>query len=114
MIAPLVNIALGLWLMAAPSVLAYGGTAATSDRIAGPIIASIATVAVWDATRAVGRANALPGAWLVVAPLLGVPTEALLNSLAVGIAVVAMALLQRPPPQRIGGGWSVLWRRGGA
>lgn len=63
MIAPLVNVALGLWLMAAPAVLAYGGAAATSDRIAGPIIASIAAVAVWDATRVVGRANALLGAW---------------------------------------------------
>ena len=110
MIAPLVNVVLGLWLMAAPAVLDYGGAAAISDRIVGPIIATLATIAVWDATRVVGRANAVLGAWLLVAPVLGVPLEALLNSLAVGIAVIAMALLQRPPGQAIGGGWSALWR----
>jgi hypothetical protein len=29
----------GLWLMLAPSVLGYDGAAATSDRIAGPVMA---------------------------------------------------------------------------
>jgi hypothetical protein len=110
-IAQLVNVALGLWLMAAPTVLDYGDPPATSDRIAGPIIASLATIAIWEATRPLGRVNALLGAWLVIAPLpLGYPLDALVNSIAVGVLVVAVAWKQRSARQRFDGGWSMLWR----
>ena len=64
----IVNIALGLWLMVAPSVLDYGDPAAANDRIVGPIAAALAVIAVWEATRPLRWVNVVLGLWLVIAP----------------------------------------------
>ena len=67
--ARLVNAGLGLWLMAAPAVLGYGAPAEINDRIAGPIAATFAIIAITGATRPARRVNAAVGAWLLIAPL---------------------------------------------
>lgn len=109
-IARYINIVLGIWVMAAPAVLGYGGAAATNDRIVGPLVITFATVAIWEATRQLRRANIVCGAWLLVAPwLLGFPTVATLNSTLVGAAVMGLALIQGEITGRYGGGWSRLW-----
>jgi hypothetical protein len=41
----------GMWLMAAPAILGYGGTAATNDWIIGPRAATIAAVAASEVLR---------------------------------------------------------------
>lgn len=108
--AQLANIALGLWLMVAPAVLEYGQPAADGDHIVGPIVASLATIAIWDVTRSLGRLNLPFGLWLLVAPLvLGYPLVAAVNSLIVGICIVTLSVIQGPVRQRFGGGWSALW-----
>lgn len=107
----LVNAALGLWLMVAPAVLDYGDPAQTNDRIVGPLVASMAVIALWDVTRPLRFVNAALGAWLVLSPLvLGYPTDAMANSIAVGVLVVAVALIPGPIKGRYGGGWRELWR----
>jgi hypothetical protein len=47
----LVAAALGIWLMASPAVLSYGGAAGAADRIAGPVVASVALIAAAEAVR---------------------------------------------------------------
>ena len=108
------GVALGIWLMAASAVLGYGGAAATSDRIVGPIAASLACVAIWPVLRPLRRLNALLGAWLVAAPwLLGYAADAaaLAGGTVTGVLLAATAIL---PGRRIvnqGGGWSAIVRR---
>ncbi|PSR02376.1 MAG: hypothetical protein BRD47_03325 [Bacteroidetes bacterium QS_8_68_28] len=113
--AHVVNAALGIWLMAAPGVFGYAqSTPATVDRFAGPVIATFAIVAWWEATRATGRWNVALGAWLVVSPwILGYePTAAIVNSMACGAVIAALSLVMGDfNPSKYGGGWKSLWQR---
>ena len=99
----------GLWLIFAPSVLGYDGAAATSDRIAGPVMAATAFLAVFAITRGLRWFNLPVGAWLVAAPwLLDFPVEATVSSLVCGVAALALAPIGAPDQSRYGGGWIVL------
>ena len=99
----------GLWLMAAPAVLGYGGDAATSDRIAGPILAALSFLAVFSITRGLRWASLPIGAWLVVGPwLLDFPTDATVSSMVCGVATLALAPRGSPDQGKYGGGWLTL------
>ena len=111
MLPRLLNVALGVWLVFAPAVLAYGKPAAGNDRIVGPLIAASACVAIWQVTRGVRWLNVPLGGWLLLAPwLLGYSTVPTINSLAVGLAVIVSALVRGPARHQLGGGWAALWR----
>lgn len=108
--ARILNALLGVWLMAAPAVLGYGGAAAINDRIVGPLGASFAIIAIAGVTRPVRRVNAVLGFWLLVAPwLLGYPNVAAVNSMLVGIAAFGLSFVRGTVKDEFGGGWSVLW-----
>lgn len=117
MIARLLTIAIGLWLMVAPAVLHMSVVAGKVQRTIGPIVLSCAAIAVAQCTRTV-RLWAIPFAGaLVLAPILvdfGSQLAAA-QSVLCGIALTLLALpigkLDRP----YGGGWIVLirsWREG--
>ena len=107
----LMTVALGVWLMAAPSVLGYGDPAGANDHIVGPLIASIAVIAVSEATRPLRWLNVLLGFWLLVVPLaLGYSSSGTWHSLAIGAAIAVLAAFPDQITQRVGGGWSMLWR----
>jgi hypothetical protein len=109
--AQLLGTCLGIWLMAAPAVLGYGGAARANDRVVGPLAATVAAVAISEVTRPVRWANLLTGAWLFAAPwVLGSPWAAAWNSLFVGAALAALALAGGTVKGRYGGGWSAVWR----
>ncbi|QDV33418.1 SPW repeat domain-containing protein [Tautonia plasticadhaerens] len=109
--AQVINTAIGIWLMAAPAVLGYGGAAALNDRIAGPIVATFAAVAVTEATRGARLVNLPIGLWMVVAPwALGGPTTAVLNGMVVGGLLVGFASIRGRIRERFGGGWVALFR----
>lgn len=112
MVAQLAVLAAGIWLMAAPAVLGYAGTlAATSDRVVGPTVAAIALLAASRILRGLRWLNLLPGLWLVAAPwMLNFTPIALVNSLAVGAAVLLLAPVGRVDQSRYGGGWASLLR----
>jgi hypothetical protein len=106
----MVSSLLGVWLMAAPAVLGYGDPARTNDRIVGPLSASFAFIAIWEVTRGLRWAGLPLGAWLLVAPwVLGnyasTPT---LNSMVVGLLLIALSLVRGNIGQSFGGGWSAL------
>ena len=109
--AQIINAALGIWLMAAPAVLAYGDPAATTDRIFGPVIATFAVIAWWEATRPTRTWNMPLAAWLLLAPwVLGYDAvAATVNSLLVGVLVLGLSFVQGTIEERYGGGWSALW-----
>ena len=110
MIARLVAIGVGVWLMFAPAVLGYGEPAASNDRIFGPIGAAFAFVALWEVLRAL-RWGTLPvGAWLIAAPMvLGYEAAgAFLSSIGVGLVMLVTAFFGGETNQESGGGWSTL------
>ena len=73
----------GIWLMASPAVLDYADPARANDRIIGPIVASLAIIALWEIARPLRWVNVILGAWLRIVPwLLGHTSDARWNSLA--------------------------------
>lgn len=114
--AQIINAVLGVWLMAAPAVLGYGGAAGTNDRIVGPVAASVAVIAIWQVTRPVRWANLALGAWLLVAPwVFDYERIALVNSTIVGLLLMTFAAIRgKVESHRFGGGWPALWAPGDA
>jgi hypothetical protein len=104
--ARIVTALLGVWMMAAPAVLGYGGRAAISDRIAGPLAASFAIVAIWDVVRSLRWVDAPIGLWMIFAPLiLGYGGPAAVNGAAVGVVVATLSLVPGRARKELGGGW---------
>lgn len=111
--ARIINAILGVWLMAAPAVLGYGEPARTSDRIAGPIAAAVAVIAIWEVTRPLRWVNLVIGLWLLAAPWVLAYYDifaAALNSSAVGLLLILFATSRGKIKERYGGGWSSLWK----
>jgi hypothetical protein len=101
----------GIWLMASPAVLDYADPARANDRIIGPIVASMAIIAIWEISRPLRWVNVVLGAWLLIAPwLLGYPPDARWNSLAAGALVLVFSLVKGNRTHQVGGGWSALWK----
>jgi hypothetical protein len=97
--------------LAAPTVLGYGDPARTNDWVVGPIAATFASIAVWEATRGVRWWNRPVGAWLVAAPVvLGYPVMPSVHSMAAGLVMVALSCLGGRVTKQFGGGWRALWR----
>lgn len=94
---------LGIWLMAAPTALGYGGAVAWSDVGTGGVIALFTFLALWPRLDVPARAVVCGAAlWLLMAPL-AFNTDsaaAYANSTIVGLLVLALALT---PPIALGG-----------
>jgi hypothetical protein len=111
--ARIASVVLGIWLVSAPAVLGYAGPAATNDRIVGPLVASLAFIAIWEVARPLRRVHLVLGAWLLIAPLaLGYGLAPALNSVVVGLLVILLSFVRGRVEQRFGGGWSSLLRSG--
>lgn len=110
MIARVIGVAAGIWLMFAPAVLGYGDPAAANDRIFGPIVGSLAFIAIWEVARPL-RWGTLPfGMWLLLAPfVLGYQDlGAVVSSVIAGVLIVSSALVPGRINERHGGGWRTL------
>jgi hypothetical protein len=106
--AQLINMMLGIWLMAAPTILGYVGPARTNHRIVGPLAVSCAVITLWEVTRPMRWGNLVLGVWLLIAPRIFTYTgEAFLNTPLVGLLLTVFSLVHgQTEPQHFGGGWS--------
>ncbi|MEC9374397.1 MAG: hypothetical protein VYC34_11165 [Planctomycetota bacterium] len=103
---------LGVWLMAAPAVLGFGGGAEMSHRIVGPLIATFGWVAMGQCTRGIRKANFVLAAWLIAAPLIIDHTSAAtISSIVTAFAVAGLSLIHGEVDHgKFGGGWSTIFR----
>jgi hypothetical protein len=109
MIPQFINMSIGLWLMAAPAALGYGRPSSVSDHIVGPMVATFACIALWEATRSVRWVNSPLGLWAIVAPwALGAPMSGKFNGVLCGIAIAALACFGGRIEQQFGGGWPAI------
>lgn len=113
--AQMINVGLGLWLMAAPALIGYGDPARTNDRIVGPLVASFAVISIWEVTRPIRWVNVALGMLLLIVPwALGYgDVIETLHSFAVGALIAALAAIRGRITQSFDGGWSSLWKGGG-
>lgn len=101
---------LGVWLMAAPTVLGYGPPTRANDHIVGPMATSLAIIAIWETTRPLRWVNVGLGLWLLSAPWVlaygeWIPTG---NSLLAGLLLVTFGLVRGQFKHAYGGGWRSL------
>lgn len=110
--AQIINALLGVWTMVTPSLLPAGQAASDNNHIVGPVIATFAIVAWWEATRVVRLYNVPLGAWLIAAPwVLGYEaTGAIANSMVTGLLVVLLSFVEGKIEHQFGGGWSSLMK----
>jgi hypothetical protein len=110
--AQILNILLGIWLMAAPEVLDYNGVAADNDQILGPVIASFAIIALSGCTKSVAKFNIPLGVWLLIAPwLLNYENQTpILNDTIAGLLITIFSFFKRKTDHQYGGGWRAVWR----
>jgi uncharacterized membrane protein len=103
--------ALGVWLMAAPTLLGSASPAADSSVLAGALVTTFAVIAMAEVTRALRFVNLPAGIWIAAAPALlaGATAGSAWNSLVVGLAVVLLGL-PRGPVRESYGNWDRLVR----
>lgn len=86
---------LGVWLMFTRLVFGSAGAMANSDHLVGALVVTFSTIAWAEVARPVRFIHVAFGAWLIAAPwvLHGAgSTGAVVNSVATGIALIALAL----------------------
>ena len=111
-----INIAVGLWVMAAPSILDVASkAAANSDHITGPIIVTFATIAINEATRPCRWVVFISGVWLLLAPFVlgfwSTEPKAAASDIIAGCLCMTFALFRGKITGTYNGGWSMLWKR---
>jgi uncharacterized membrane protein len=106
------NVAAGVWLMAAPAALGYVDGRA-NDWIIGPLVASFAVLALWEFMVPVRWVNLPLGAWMTASSffLYSAPAGRW-NAVLCGLFIMGASLLRGTHrPALFGGGWSVLWKK---
>jgi hypothetical protein len=104
---------LGLWIMASPDVMGYEGPERLNNHIVGPLVVSMAIIALAETTRGVRWVNVVLGCWLVAAPVLlqYEPLSIGVRSAVLGIAIAGLSWFPGERRSLLGGGWSALWKR---
>jgi hypothetical protein len=95
---------LGVWLMAAPSVLGSTSGAAHSDHLMGALVVTWAVIAFSEVARPARLLNLPLGLWIMLAPwiMLGDTQSSRWNDMVVGAAIVALALRRGAITERFG------------
>ena len=111
MLATILNAGIGVWLMIAPSVLGYYGAARTNDHIVGPLVATFAVIAAWEATRGLRFVNFGLALWLLAAPfVLGYPAHLAGHSIVIALVLGGLSLVRGRMQHQFDGGWRMLLR----
>ncbi len=109
--AQIVNIFFGIAVTAAPAVTRYGPAGATNNFIAGPLIASAACIAVWEANRGFRKVNIALGAWLLVSALLfEMSAAATILNVDSGLVIALLSFVEGKKRHSYAGGWTAVWK----
>jgi hypothetical protein len=99
----------GLYLMAAPALLGYGGALRIGQLILGPITVAVAIVAMSAVTAGVRWLHVPIGVILVVlAVVLAGPVDARVGGAVAGLVIALAGLVPSDVDERFAGGWRVL------
>lgn len=111
--AKLLNILLGIWVVAAPAVFTATGAAANNNYITGPLIITFAVTSLWDINDKVRLVNLLTGAWLVLSFLfIAIDAAPLIYSnIICGIGIIIFSLVKGKRKHFYGGGWLSLFQK---
>jgi hypothetical protein len=101
----LISAVLGVWLMAAPTVLGVAGSAASSNHLAGALVITWAVIAFGEIARPARLLNILLGIWIAGAPWLlsGATDLSRWVDLFVGVVVIALAIRRGRIEEQFGG-----------
>jgi uncharacterized membrane protein len=98
-------------MLSAPAVLSYEKIEANNAYIVGPLIATVAIVAMAEAVRSTRWLNLLLGVWLLLSPwLLNSGEAAKVNDTIVGIIVACLSTVKGKLVLELGGGWKAIFR----
>jgi hypothetical protein len=97
--------ALGVWLLAAPAVLASSGAAADNNYLIGALVVTWAVIAFGEVTRSIRLLNVLMGIWLVASAwaLSGHSELARWNNAIVGGLLIALSVNRGQIKEQFGG-----------
>jgi hypothetical protein len=100
----LISAALGVWIMAAPSVLGAIGAAAKSNYVAGALIVTWSVIAFGEIVRPIRLLNILMGLWMIAAPFIfdGDTPGSRWNDILVGVAIIALSFRRGRIEERFG------------
>lgn len=112
MVARILNILLGLYIMASPALFHYSQALSDNNHIAGPLIITFAVIALWDINRQVRLANVVTGGWLILSVFLFSAPAAiyLILQVAAGLLIIVFSLIKGKVVHQYGGGWRSLWQ----
>jgi len=110
--AIIINILIGLWVMASSTVLGLTGVRADNNYIVGPLIITFCVIALWDINRSVRYTNIPIGFWLAISAfVLPFSGTALWSNLMAGVLVAALSYVSAPSKKKFGGGWRSLFEK---
>lgn len=100
----LLAVALGLWLMASPAMWGSQGAAASSDHLVGPLVVTVAVIAMAEVARPLRFLLVGFGLWLLLAPwaLPGATAASAVNDMVAGAALALLSLRRGRVTQRYG------------
>jgi nucleoside-diphosphate-sugar epimerase len=101
------SIAIGVLLMSTRLVFGTDGAMADSDHVMGCLVITIAVTALAEVGRPVRFLNVPIGVWLIIAPFVldGAGTTAVIASIALGAALIALSLPRGRLSGEHYGGW---------
>ena len=110
--AQVINIIMGLIVMAAPDVWHFNSFASNHNHIVGPLIITFASVALWEVNRTVRLFNIVIGFWLIFSPLFLTFSATGQNiNIFAGIIIVALSIFKGKIKNNYGGGWRSLMQK---
>ena len=110
--AQIINIVIGIGLMAAPAIVGFDKVASNNNHIVGPLVITFAVVSLWEINRNVRWFNIVTGAWLILSPfIIGFGASAQAIDIAGGIAVILFSLHKGKIKNKYGGGWRSLFQK---
>jgi len=109
--ARVLTIALGVWLLIAPAIIATTEATRIMDRVIGPVVIWVGVLGLRAVTRPARVVNILAAIALLIAPWLApITTAQQWNSEVVGWLLFALSIPQGPLGQRVDGGWMAILR----